>query len=53
MPQPIYTYLHPPQGIKPSQILRAEKLEILIHMSTGSRASNQEKISPRKDLVLN
>jgi hypothetical protein len=33
--RPIYTSLHPSQGIiKPSQILRAEKPETLIHMST-------------------
>ena len=32
---------------KPHLILRAEKPETLIHMSTRIKASNQEKISPR------
>jgi hypothetical protein len=36
----------PPQGML-SQILRAEKPETLIHISTRIRASNQENISPR------
>jgi hypothetical protein len=35
-----------PQGM-PSQILRAEKSETLIHITTRIKASNQEKISPR------
>ena len=36
-----------PARHKPHLILRAEKLETLIRMSTRIRASNQEKISPR------
>jgi hypothetical protein len=45
----IYTYLHlPPRTLihYHVQILRAEKLETLVHISTRIRASNQEKISP-------
>ena len=35
-----------PSRHKPHLILRAEKLETLIHMSTSTKARNQEKISP-------
>ena len=43
----IYLPAPPPPEQIPYLILRAEKLETLIHMSTRIRASNQENISPQ------